>query len=383
MPSTTLTKARSVADQEHRPAELDKVRVEYRDGARFVVCFCEAEVNRSIVPHFKAAHRDLWDTWVRKFIELRGLGFPLKRIMRLFRAGTGQLLFSWTVIEREIRKTVESGEAEYIPPPITSVSRWEPENFELEKTTLWDFPRRGDWAVHRGDYRGNWPPEIPRNLISTYTKAGDWVVDSFAGGGTTLIEAWLLGRKSVGLDVSRTAIQTCKTRLAEMRRFANGDPPVSLDESMTPKIVQGDALRASSILPQHGVEAGSVALWCAHPPYLDSLSYTGSNGADLSGVSDPDVFIAKMRTFAVEVSSMLAPSGVLAVLIGDVPKKGRTVFLGKRTLDCLLEEGFELKDLIIKSQHRDRSSEFYFGKQTSGLLMAHEYLFVLVKSRDS
>ncbi len=377
MPSTTLTKARPVADQEHRPRQLKKVRVEYKDDARFVTCFCGTKVTRSIVPHLKKKHSRLWKTWIHKFIELRGDGLPLKRIMRVFRAGSGQLLFSWTVVEREIRKVVESGEAEYVPPPVTKVSRWKPKDFQLEKTTLWDFPRRGDWAVHRGDYRGNWPPEIPRNLILKYTDPGDVVVDSFVGGGTTLIEAWLLGRKSVGLDVSRMAIQTCNTRLAEMRRLAKKDPRASLDEGITPKIVHGDALSASKILPQHGVEAGSVALWCAHPPYLDSLRYTGGNGADLSGVGDPDLFVAKMRVFAGEVSSMLAPDGVLAVLIGDVPKRGKTIFLGKRTLDCLLEEGFELNDVIIKSQHRDRSSEFYFGKKRPGLLMAHEYLFVM------
>ena len=28
------------------------------------------------------------------------------------------------------------------------ITKWEPENFELEMTTHWSFPQRGDWATH-------------------------------------------------------------------------------------------------------------------------------------------------------------------------------------------------------------------------------------------
>jgi hypothetical protein len=29
----------------------------------------------------------------------------------------------------------------------------QPEDFSLEKTTVWSFENRGKWATHRGDYR--------------------------------------------------------------------------------------------------------------------------------------------------------------------------------------------------------------------------------------
>ena len=28
------------------------------------------------------------------------------------------------------------------------IKQWEPENFELEMTTHWSFPQRGNWATH-------------------------------------------------------------------------------------------------------------------------------------------------------------------------------------------------------------------------------------------
>lgn len=72
-----------------------------------------------------------------------------------------------------------------------------PKQFKLEETTIWSFKERGSWATHKGDYRGNCPPQVPRNLILKYTNEGDIVLDTFCGSGTTMIETKLLNRKGV------------------------------------------------------------------------------------------------------------------------------------------------------------------------------------------
>lgn len=360
-----------------RPPELDTVTVEYPAYGRAVTCFCGKQIPRSIVPHLKAEHTGQWNEWTATFVKLRGRGYALKRIMRLFRAGDNKLLFSWTVVERAIRKEVETGAILYTPPPKKRVINWHPNNFGLERTTLWDFPRRGDWAVHSSDYRGNWAPAIPRNLILQYTREGDLVVDAFVGGGTTLIEAWLLGRPSIGLDLSKLAIQTATVRLNEMEQLARGDDRVCLKPELRPKVIEGNALELTSVLMAEGVGPGQVKLVCAHPPYLDSLPYTGSNPDDLALLTDPSRFFDAMRRFALEARTALRPDGVCAILIGDVRKRGKTVPLGLRTLDSFLAIGFEVDDIVVKTQHRDRSSEFYMGRSNGRLLLAHEYLFIL------
>ena len=45
------------------------------------------------------------------------------------------------------------------------ITKWEPDDFELEMTTHWSFPKRGDWATHDAKWRGNWSPYIPRNIL--------------------------------------------------------------------------------------------------------------------------------------------------------------------------------------------------------------------------
>jgi len=259
---------------EYRPKELDHVFVSYVQGRRRVKCFCGEEVLRSIVPHFRKEHEDLWVEWKKIFVALNNLGYSWKDIMRLFRAGDNKLLFSWTVIEKTIREEIETSNVEHRPKHKKEIKNWAPVNFMPEKTTVWDFPQRGDWAVHSGDYRGNWPPQIPRNLISKYTDEGDLIIDAFAGGGTTLIEAWLMGRKSIGLDISKLAIQTMESKVNEIEAFDKENESSRLNVDNRPVIIEGNALELRSLIVRSGINTDKLKLICAHPPYLNSIKYT-------------------------------------------------------------------------------------------------------------
>ena len=359
-----------------RPNLLDSVIVAKEDNQRTVLCFCGTTVIRSIVPHMKKCHAEEWQEWVKVFIELRGIGFSMKKIMRLFGDSKGELLFSWTVIEREIRNLVESGEVSYVPPPVTSVKEWEPAEFKLESTTVWDFPRRGSWAVHTGDYRGNWPPQLVRNLIKKYTNEEELILDPFMGGGTTLIEAWLMKRKSIGIDISTLAYTTAETRLREMQDLSAGDDRISIEEKYKPGLTLGDATLTLDDSAYSDIEPSSVKLLCVHPPYLGALKYTGGNILDLSTVNELEEFLERMSAFAEGSADYLAPNSTCAVLIGDVRRRGELIPLGARILDVFLEVGYELDTTIIKLQHQERSSEFY-SSSTQDHLLAHEYLYIL------
>ena len=88
-----------------------------------------------------------------------------------------------------------------------------PDEFELECTTVWAFRRRGNWATHTSNWRGNWSPEVVRNLILRYSKEGDILLDSMIGGGTTAIEAKILNRNIIYSDVNQQALDRTKKAL--------------------------------------------------------------------------------------------------------------------------------------------------------------------------
>ena len=366
----------TLRDDSFRPDLLNSVRVTKNGGVRVVECFCGERVKRSIVPHMKKCHDKEWSDWLGIFLELRRQGFSLKRIMQLFQSGNGHLLFSWTVIERAIRSSVESGNALYVPPPISSVKNWEPADFKMEKTTIWNFPIRGNWAVHAGDYRGNWPPQLVRNIIIKFTMPGDLVLDPFMGGGTTLIEAWLLGRYSVGIDISKLAFQSASARLEHMQLLSEQDYRARLEYKYKPHLILGDSTFVDENTSYKAIRPRSVNLLCVHPPYLDVLAFTEGNPRDLSSIREPGEFLRRITVFAEASTAYLAADNVCAVLMGDVRRNGRVIPLGAWTLDAFLGVGFQLREVIVKTQNRDRSSEFYYSSP-NGYLLAHEYLYIL------
>ncbi len=235
----------------------------------------------------------------------------------------------------------------------------------MQATTNWSFPRRGSWATHKGDYRGNWAPEIPRNLILRYSKKGDVVLDPFIGSGTTAIEAKLLGRRGIGIDLSSDAIKLSKARSS-----------FEFPDSFDPVLKIGDAKK---VVAYFGKE--SVDFVCAHPHYANIISYSDEDESDLSSLSVEE-FIKEIGMIAKEFYSVLKQSKFCAVMMGDTRKRGKVVPLGFRTMEKFLEAGFSLKEIIIKEQHNCRATGFWYPQSIkyNFLLLAHEYVFVFEKS---
>lgn len=230
----------------------------------------------------------------------------------------------------------------------------------LERTTVWSFPSRGAWAGHKGTYRGNWSPHVPRNLILRYSKRGSTVLDPMCGGGTTLIEARLLGRKAMGFDINPTAVLRSRNALQHL--------PL---DSCTQPVEVGDARQLSTVATE------SVDLVCLHPPYANMIRYSHDVPGDLS-LLDETTFFQELRAVADEMLRVLRPNGHCAVLMGDTRRKKHIVPLAFRALAAFLEVGFVLREHIIKIQHNTSSATLWPGTYDF-LLLAHENLFVLRK----
>jgi DNA modification methylase len=254
------------------------------------------------------------------------------------------------------------------------VTTYSPKDFREEGTTLWSFRKRGNWATHNGKYRGNWSPFIPRNIILKYSKPGDIVLDFFVGGGTTAIEAKLLGRRCIARDINPVAIELARENL-------NFNIPNLMfeDEGIyEPDLHVGDARNLSDILNN------SIDLICTHPPYAGIINYSSIIEEDLSRLNIED-FVREIEKVAKESYRVLKPSGKCAILVGDSRKNKHVIPIGFKTLDIFLKAGFELKELIIKRQHNCKTTGFWYEKSIkyNFLLLAHEYLLVFTKPSKS
>lgn len=244
------------------------------------------------------------------------------------------------------------------------IKKWEPDDFELETTTFWSFPKRGDWATHDAKWRGNWSPYIPRNIILRYSQEGDMVLDQFAGGGTTLVEAKLLNRNIIGVDINEEALTRCREKTDFTPEGAAGKVYLH----------KGDARNLNFIADS------SIDLICTHPPYADIIKYSEDIEEDLSHLPVKD-FLQEMEKVAQESYRVLKKDKFCAVLMGDTRKKGCMIPLAFETMKVFQENGFTLKELIIKQQHNCRATGYWRTNSVkyNFLLIAHEYLFVFRK----
>ena len=247
---------------------------------------------------------------------------------------------------------------------VKTIKKWEPEDFELEMTTHWSFPKRGDWATHDAKWRGNWSPYIPRNLLLRYSQEGDLVLDQFAGGGTTLVEAKLLNRNIIGVDINDVALERCKEKIDFDYEAAKGRV----------ELHKGDARNLDFISDD------SIDFVCTHPPYANMIKYSEGIEGDLSQLKVSE-FLEEMKLVASESYRVLKKGRFCAILMGDTRQKGHMVPMSFDVMRIFEEAGFKLKELIIKEQHNCRATGYWKTNSIkyNFLLIAHEYLFVFKK----
>lgn len=232
-------------------------------------------------------------------------------------------------------------------------------SFNEESTTIWSFKDRGDWATHKGDYPGNCSPYVVKNLLIKYTNKNDIVLDQFVGSGTTIIESLLLNRKTIGIDINDKALNITKSRIKDIGGKY--------------KLIRGDATKLK-------LKNKSIDFICTHPPYMDIIKYSNGIRGDISLLSGEE-FYNSIKLVAKESFRVLKEKCYCAILIGDVRKNGLIMPVGFNVMELFLNEGFLLKEIIIKEQHNCKSTDKWIeiAKKRNFLLIQHEYIFVFQK----
>lgn len=244
-----------------------------------------------------------------------------------------------------------------------------PKDYVFETETVWSFPDRGSWATHVGNYRGNWSPYIPRNLIQRYTSAGDVVLDQMCGSGTTLVECKLLGRNAIGVDINRDAIMVSLDRLNFSFETLDAKAP-----SISIETYVGDARRLDTLNDE------SIDLIATHPPYAYIIPYAPRVEGDISALRRLGDFLKAMREVADESYRVVKSGKHCAVLIGDTRKHKHYVPISYRVLQQFLDSGFVLREDIIKRQWKTKTTrERWRSSKLDFYKIAHEHLYVFRK----
>lgn len=186
-------------------------------------------------------------------------------------------------------------------------------------------------------------------------------MDQFLGSGTTLVEAKLLNRNAVGVDINPQSVSLSETNL----KF-------QCDSISKIFIREGSATELSFI------KDSRIDFICTHPPYANIIKYSKEIEGDISHLQADD-FLSEMQKVAIESFRVLKSGKMCAVMMGDIRKHGKVVPLGFRMMDCFIKAGFSSKEIIIKEQHNCRSTEYWENQDNDFLMLAHEYIFVFQK----
>jgi len=230
-----------------------------------------------------------------------------------------------------------------------------------QTTAQWQ--RAGRYLPAVTAHPGKMLPELARRIIGEYSTPGQLVVDPLAGIGTTVVEAALLDRQAIGVELEARWVTLAEENLDHM-----------LDQGQRPlaQVRRGDARRLPALL---GDVTGMVDLIVTSPPYAcdagvidkqawlaggrlcppDTLNYS-TDRANL-GHARGTAYADAMADIYAACHAVLRPGGRLVVVTKNTRRKGRTQDLAGLTVALATAAGFSYLGHVIALHAAVRDGE--------------------------
>lgn len=246
--------------------------------------------------------------------------------------------------------------------------------------SLWVIPERDKSGSHKGDYHGNFIPQIPNQLIRRFTKEGDVVLDTFLGSGTTLIECRRLGRNGIGIELVKGVAKLARDRISQQSLF---------DKSTFVNILVGDSTKQSTkrevVKILENRHQRDVHLIIMHPPYHDIIKFSDKK-EDLSNASSIDDFVTLFGKVVENFVGLLKKNHYLAVVIGDKYTDSEWVPLSFYVMNEVMKHNdLKLKSVLVKNMvnnraKRNQNNLWRYRALVGGFyIFKHEYILLFQK----
>jgi DNA modification methylase len=196
-------------------------------------------------------------------------------------------------------------------------------------------------------------PELARRIVTEYSTPGQVVLDPLAGIGTTVVEAALLDRRAVGIELEERWVTLAQANLEHMlpagrRRLAE----VRAGDARYLPEVLGDLTGTVDLIvtsPPYACDAGAIdkPAWLAGGRLCpaDTLNYS-TDRANLGHARGSSYEMAMAEVYAA-CHAVLRPGGRLVVVTKNTRRKGRTLDLAGLTVTLATAAGFTYLQHVI------------------------------------
>jgi DNA modification methylase len=255
-----------------------------------------------------------------------------------------------------------------------NLNRWKEYEF-LHTDSLWIENKRDRAGSHMASYWGNFIPQIPQQMMYRFTRQGEYVLDTFSGSGTTMIECRRMGRNGIGIELNPEVVKQ-STRLIEEQENPH---------SITTEVVHGNSatIDYSQVLKERNID--KVHLIIMHPPYFDIIKFS-ENEDDLSNANDAEDFLDRLQDIARNSAKILEDDRYMCLVIGDKYTGGEWIPLGFQAMQRVLDTGhYKLKSIIVKNFQetkgkRSQKELWRYRAMVGGFyIFKHEYIFLFQK----
>ena len=241
--------------------------------------------------------------------------------------------------------------------------------------SLWVINKRDNSGAHKGDYHGNFIPQIPQQLISRYTKKGEWVLDAFLGSGTTLIECQRLGRNGIGIDIDPNILKIAQERATQERgssilEFINGD---------------SSKIKLDKYLKKNKIEKVNFIIY--HPPYWDIIKFNDCKG-NIANTKSLNDFLKAFEKVINNTTKYLDDERYIGIVIGDIYKGSEWIPLESHIIQLMLKKKYILKSIVIKniSETKGKQNQKAIWRYRALLggfyVFNHEYILIFKKPKE-
>src|SRR6266536_1793742 len=242
--------------------------------------------------------------------------------------------------------------------------------------------RAGRYLPESTAHPGKMLPELARRITAEYAPPGGLVVDPMCGIGTTLVEAAILGRRSVGVELEprwadlarKNLALALPADLAGTVDLVATSPPYAC----TPGMIDKAAWRRGGALARR-----------------DTENYSADH-ANL-GHARGQAYLAEMAGVYAGCLQILRPGGLLVTVTRNLRRQGRVFDLAAATVTLAEQAGYQYLQHVVALLAAVRDSGLHarpsfwqltqtrrtLGRGEPASLLVHEDVLVFAKPRMS